>query len=166
MRRYGGWIVVALILAAWAWTQRAPAHHDAPITSTNSASTTSAQTPNTYDPAPITAPAQWPRPSHPQRESGSRSGIAVPPEALATLRDIAHSGPYAHRQDGSVFQNRERRLPSRPNGYYHEFTVVTPGSGDRGARRIVAGGDPPTEYFYSDDHYRNFRRIDASGALQ
>jgi guanyl-specific ribonuclease Sa len=55
-------------------------------------------------------------------------------------------------------------LPSRPRGWYREYTVETPGSDDRGARRIVAGGDPPGEFWYSDDHYRSFRRIDAQGA--
>jgi ribonuclease T1 len=60
-----------------------------------------------------------------------------------------------------VFQNRERRLPDRPQGYYREYTVDTPGSADRGARRIVTGGDPPEVYYYTDDHYRTFRRVEA-----
>lgn len=78
------------------------------------------------------------------------------------------SGPFEHRQDGSTFQNRERRLPAQARGYYREYTVETPGSGDRGARRIVTGGDPPTEYYYTDDHYRSFRRFDppAQGAAR
>ena len=84
----------------------------------------------------------------------------LPPEARDTLRRIEAGGPFAHRQDGSTFQNRERLLPPRPRGYYREYTVETPGSRDRGARRIVAGGDPPVEYFYTDDHYRSFRRFD------
>ena len=84
----------------------------------------------------------------------------LPPEAHQTLRRIEAGGPFAHRQDGSTFQNRERLLPPQPRGYYREYTVETPGSRDRGARRIVAGGDPPVEYFYTDDHYRSFRRFD------
>ena len=88
----------------------------------------------------------------------------LPPEAHDTLRRIEAGGPYDHRQDGGTFQNRERLLPSRPRGYYREYTVETPGSRDRGARRIVAGGDPPVEYFYTDDHYRSFRRFDPVGA--
>ena len=84
----------------------------------------------------------------------------LPPEAHDTLRRIEAGGPFAHRQDGSTFQNRERLLPPQPRGYYREYTVETPGSDDRGARRIVAGGDPPVEFFYTDDHYRSFRRID------
>src|SRR5690606_17137430 len=84
----------------------------------------------------------------------------LPPEAHDTLRRIEAGGPFAHRQDGGTFQNRERLLPPQPRGYYREYTVETPGSRDRGARRIVAGGDPPVEYFYTDDHYRSFRRFD------
>jgi guanyl-specific ribonuclease Sa len=83
----------------------------------------------------------------------------LPREALATLRLIENDGPFAHRQDGGTFQNRERQLPSQPRGYYREYTVETPGSRDRGARRIIAGGDPPVEFFYTDDHYRSFRRF-------
>ena len=83
---------------------------------------------------------------------------------ISVIARIARGGPFEHRQDGSVFQNRERRLPSQPRGWYREYTVETPGSDDRGARRIVTGGTPPSEYWYSDDHYRSFRRIDALGA--
>ncbi|ANQ86399.1 ribonuclease [Azoarcus olearius] len=87
-------------------------------------------------------------------------GNALPPEAVATLQLIARGGPYPYRKDGTVFQNREGRLPAQPRGYYREFTVPTPGSRDRGARRIVTGGDPPAVYYYTEDHYRSFRRIE------
>ena len=80
------------------------------------------------------------------------------------LAAIERSGPYAYPQDGGTFQNRERLLPQRPRGYYREFTVDTPGSRDRGARRIVTGGDPPVEYWYTADHYRNFRSFDTGVA--
>jgi ribonuclease T1 len=56
-----------------------------------------------------------------------------------------------------VFQNREGILPGEPSGYYHEYTVETAGSDDRGARRIVTGSD--AERYYTDDHYESFRRI-------
>ena len=61
-----------------------------------------------------------------------------------------------------MFQNREHRLPGRPGGYYREYTVPTPGSDDRGARRIVAGGDPPEVFYYTDDHYRSFRNVEVN----
>jgi guanyl-specific ribonuclease Sa len=84
----------------------------------------------------------------------------LPPEALDTLALIARGGPYPHRQDGGVFNNYERRLPERPRGWYREFTVRTPGLSHRGARRIVTGGEPPSEYWYTDDHYESFRRFE------
>ncbi len=84
----------------------------------------------------------------------------LPPEAVETLRLIERGGPFPHRQDGTVFQNRERLLPDRPRGYYREYTVRTPGAPDRGARRIVTGGDPPEAYYYTSDHYRSFRRFE------
>lgn len=102
--------------------------------------------------------------SAPRRERDSRPASNypgfLPTQAHDVLRRIAAGGPFDHRQDGSVFQNRENRLPRQPRGYYHEYTVETPGSDDRGARRIITGGDPPSEYYYSDDHYRSFRRFD------
>jgi len=94
----------------------------------------------------------------------SAAEIAVaglPPEARETIALIRRGGPFPYRQDGTVFGNRERLLPPNERGYYHEYTVKTPGAKDRGARRIIAGGEPraPREIYYSDDHYRSFRRI-------
>ncbi|HEX5649773.1 MAG TPA: ribonuclease domain-containing protein [Steroidobacteraceae bacterium] len=86
----------------------------------------------------------------------------LPPEAFATLEAIARGGPFRYDRDGTTFQNREGLLPERPRGYYREYTVDTPGSRDRGARRIVTGGDPPETYYYTDDHYRSFRRIEGA----
>ncbi|KLD64553.1 ribonuclease domain-containing protein [Dyella japonica] len=86
----------------------------------------------------------------------------LPPEAADILRRIASGGPYEHRQDGVVFQNREGRLPAKPEGYYHEYTVDTPGLDYRGARRIITGGTPPQIYYYTDDHYRTFRQFEVS----
>lgn len=77
-----------------------------------------------------------------------------------TLDLIEAGGPFPYAQDGAVFQNRERRLPARSPGYYREYTVPTPRSPDRGARRIVQGREPTRETWYSDDHYRTFIRID------
>ena len=81
----------------------------------------------------------------------------LPREAQATLALIKAGGPFPYRQDGRTFGNREGLLPKRDRGYYREYTVTTPGAKDRGARRIVGGQDG--EYYYTDDHYRTFRRI-------
>jgi len=86
----------------------------------------------------------------------------LPPEAADTLRRIASGGPFEHRQDGVVFQNREARLPRKPEGYYHEYTVDTPGLDYRGARRIITGGTPAQIFYYTDDHYRTFRQFEGS----
>lgn len=81
----------------------------------------------------------------------------LPREARATLALIKAGGPFPYARDGVTFQNRERLLPARPRGYYREYTVPTPGSRDRGARRIVAGRG--AEFYYTADHYRSFRRV-------
>ncbi|MFJ3671669.1 ribonuclease domain-containing protein [Streptomyces sp. NPDC090106] len=81
----------------------------------------------------------------------------LPVQARETLRLIDAGGPFPYRKDGSVFGNFEKLLPARQRGYYHEYTVPTPGSRDRGARRIVTGrGD---EIYYTDDHYDSFRAV-------
>jgi ribonuclease T1 len=98
------------------------------------------------------------------------SGSALPVVALATLpkeaqsthRLILQGGPFPHDKDGVVFGNRERLLPLQPRGHYREYTVRTPGAKNRGARRIVCGGKPPTQpdtCFYTSDHYASFSRI-------
>ncbi|MFA0923701.1 ribonuclease domain-containing protein [Xanthomonas fragariae] len=84
----------------------------------------------------------------------------LPIEAMATIVLIQRGGPFPHPQDGSLFGNREHRLPERPRGYYREYTVDTPGSLDRGARRIVTGGAPPAAWYYSDDHYASFKSFE------
>jgi len=81
----------------------------------------------------------------------------LPREARDTLVLIRQGGPFPYKRDGVVFGNRERRLPSRPRGYYREYTVPTPGARDRGARRIIAGTQG--DYYYTDDHYNTFRWI-------
>ena len=86
---------------------------------------------------------------------------ALPPEARETLARIESGERLPYERDGVVFGNRERLLAARPRGYYHEYTVKTPGARTRGARRIVCGGavHAVTECYYSNDHYRSFRRI-------
>jgi guanyl-specific ribonuclease Sa len=93
------------------------------------------------------------------REGSARYPAFLPPEAIVTLELIEQGGPFPYDRDGTTFQNRERRLPDKPRGYYREYTVATPGSSDRGARRIVAGGQPPEVYYYTQDHYQSFRPV-------
>ncbi len=97
--------------------------------------------------------------------TGASSAVALaelPAEARTTHALIERGGPFPYNKDGSVFGNRERLLPEHPRGYYREYTVRTPGSSDRGARRIVCGGiEPrrPDACYYTADHYASFRRI-------
>lgn len=87
---------------------------------------------------------------------------ALPREAQTTHRLILAGGPFPHRKDGVVFGNRERILPAKARGYYHEYTVATPGARNRGARRLVCGGKPPTTpdvCYYTADHYTSFKRV-------
>ncbi|MFJ1973475.1 ribonuclease domain-containing protein [Streptomyces sp. NPDC087903] len=81
----------------------------------------------------------------------------LPAEARRTLELIDEGGPFPYDRDGVVFGNFERLLPSRERGYYHEYTVTTPGSPDRGARRVVTGRGG--EIYYTDDHYDSFRAV-------
>jgi ribonuclease T1 len=91
-------------------------------------------------------------------------GAAVTPEEHAAIAGVLElidaGGPYPNRADGEVFENREQHLPQEPRGYYHSYTVPTPGSADRGARRIITGRGG--ELFYTSDHYDSFDSIDAA----
>lgn len=101
---------------------------------------------------------------------GSRAGVStpvsglptvqvqqLPKEAHATLELIDKGGPFPYRQDGTIFRNQENLLPRQATGYYREYTVKTPGSSDRGARRLVAGQDG--DIYYTADHYETFRQV-------
>ena len=90
----------------------------------------------------------------------------LPAEGRDTLSLIRKGGPFPYAKDGSTFSNRERILPEQPRGYYREFTVKTPRSRDRGARRIICGGATGKlsvqtfeTCYYSDDHYASFKKI-------
>jgi ribonuclease T1 len=104
---------------------------------------------------------------HSRSESGApdRSVLALtalPPEGQSTYRLIHQGGPFPYEKDGSVFGNRERQLPRQARGYYREYTVSTPGAKNRGARRIVCGGEVPVRpeaCYYTADHYASFRVI-------
>ena len=104
---------------------------------------------------------QWQSHHHEQSQNqgapGTVSVADLPAQARATLRAIKQGGPFAYDRDGVVFGNFERALPKQARGYYHEYTVKTPGVRSRGARRIISGGG--SEYYYTDDHYQTFKRI-------
>ena len=100
--------------------------------------------------------------ARPQTELPTVAIGHLPAEARATYQLIHTGGPFPHTKDGTVFVNRERQLPSKARGHYREYTVKTPGSPNRGARRIVCGGEPrnpPQACYYTADHYASFSRI-------
>ncbi|MFN3594122.1 MAG: ribonuclease domain-containing protein [Thiobacillaceae bacterium] len=108
--------------------------------------------------ATLAPTAAWASVSDPSSRAADEIHVSqLPPEGRATLALIKRGGPFVYARDGIVFHNREGRLPARPRGYYREYTVPTLGLAHRGARRIVAGRDG--DYWYTDDHYRTFKRI-------
>ena len=132
MRYWKPLLVLAVIVVALLWNRQA------------------------HTPSPATSPAT---PAATANGSGNALPAFLPPEARDTLALIARGGPFPHSQDGVVFGNYEGLLPKEPRGYYHEYTVETPGAHNRGARRIITGGTPPEAYYYTGDHYRSFRRF-------
>lgn len=163
-------ILLAVLLGAWFWQkQRSEAP---PAAAEPSAVSAPSDAGIRSEPLPLPPPGSA-GPAAPPMGASAHSAPAadalpafLPPQARETLRLIAQGGPFPYRQDGGTFGNREGRLPRQPNGYYREYTVDTPGLGHRGARRIVTGGQPPREYYYTEDHYESFRRfeIGTSGA--
>lgn len=143
-------LVLVVLLAGWFWQQQRT--HE-PIVAPEATPSITSDSGRQSKPLPLPGL---------ERKSGTSAGddalpAFLPTEAHETLRLIARGGPFPHPQDGSVFGNRERRLPEKPRGYYHEYTVDTPGLSHRGARRIISGGQPPVVYYYTDDHYDSFR---------
>ena len=106
-------------------------------------------------------------PSAPATGVPTCSLTTLPREAVDTVRDIHSGGPFPFpRNDGVVFGNREGYLPDQSRGYYHEYTVITPGAKNRSTRRIITGGAPltdPRQYFYTADHYDSFCLIPDAG---
>ncbi|MGN6606374.1 MAG: ribonuclease domain-containing protein [Jatrophihabitans sp.] len=108
--------------------------------------------------------------SSPQRSTGPSPSVSadgrdaaplssLPPQVAATVRLVEQGGPFPYpRNDGVVFHNNEHHLPAERDGYYHEYTVPTPGSPDRGARRLIVGSDGT--YWYTADHYESFVRVE------
>lgn len=114
---------------------------------------------------PVTAPARTPSvpvpssgASTPAASAGGVALSALPPAARTTVGLIRAGGPFPDREDGEEFRNDERLLPLRPAGYYHAYTVPTPGDADRGPRRLVTGA--AGEVYYTADHYGTFVRVD------
>lgn len=101
----------------------------------------------------LSAPLSW-------AADAQLTASTLPSEARQTLALIQQGGPFPYARDGVVFGNFEKRLPLAARGYYHEYTVPTPGVKSRGARRLIAGGKPPSVFYYTDDHYQTFRRIE------
>ncbi len=102
----------------------------------------------------------------PSRDLPQIQASELPREGRDVLAVIRKGGPYAYTKDGSIFSNRERILPRQSRGFYREFTVKTPNSRDRGARRIICGGKVAKQQtqvleacYYTDDHYASFKRI-------
>ncbi|WP_410642385.1 ribonuclease domain-containing protein [Amycolatopsis sp. lyj-346] len=123
--------------------------------------------PGTTSPSPsASAPATSSTPAKGSAAvPGTDSGLPVkalstlPPQASDTWKLIEAGGPYPYpRNDDVVFENREKRLPRKQSGYYHEYTVKTPGSADRGARRLITG--QARELYYTGDHYASFVVVD------
>ncbi|MEU1200081.1 ribonuclease domain-containing protein [Streptomyces sp. NPDC005813] len=132
-----------------------------------STGTTSTDTPaGTRDSTGTRASSDTPEPTGADRPTATPSWAAgmptvsesrLPAEARRTLALIDRGGPFPYAKDGTVFGNFERLLPRHERGYYHEYTVRTPGESDRGARRLVTGLHG--EVYYTDDHYESFRAV-------
>jgi ribonuclease T1 len=152
-------LLVTLVLAACSTTSDV----GTPSGSVRAFVQSPAAVPSDSAPAAVAdTPARTPEPRFapepPAAWDGDTVGAAeLPPEALQTLLLIADGGPFPYDQDGATFQNREGILPDEPDGYYAEYTVETPGSADRGARRLVVGDD--WYVYYTDDHYDSFRFV-------
>ena len=156
MRKPLTWGLLLLVLAAVWWMQDRSAQVGSARTPTvstaNGARTVAAQTTAASRGGPAARPTT----------SSAASALPdfLPAEALRSITLIQRGGPFPHHQDGGVFGNFESHLPRQPRGWYHEYTVETPGARNRGTRRIITGGTPPREWYYTDDHYASFRRFD------
>ena len=154
----GVWLAIAVVVAiVWAVQHYAGAPAS-PIPTPSPTWTTASVTPtiDASQPTPAQAPTASEAPAYLDGLPTMRLE-ELPLQALDVLELIGRGGPFPYRQDGGVFQNREGLLPAQLSGYYHEYTVETPGSSDRGARRIVRGDGG--EVYYTDDHYASFRRV-------
>ncbi len=150
LKKYG-WIGLIAVFLLVSWLVQPSAVLDAQ---------TSPQTSSISESDDQKLPIPAPLPTRDDSQSSKQLPVFLPPEAKTILDLIARGGPFPHRRDGVVFQNREQRLPKKSRGYYHEYTVETPGLNHRGARRIITGGTPVETYYYTDDHYDSFREFE------
>ena len=74
-----------------------------------------------------------------------------------TLDRIARGERNTHRNDGSTFGNRERRLPQKTQGYYTEYVHPTKGINGPGPQRVIFGKSG--DIWYTPDHYETFKKI-------
>lgn len=148
-KRFLGLIALCVVVALFGWAQSG----GGPSGGVSSSDSTPRVT-ATAQASSSTAPGM------PSLDDFTVSIGELPVEAQAVIGLIESGGPFEYSQDGSVFGNREKLLPLRERGYYREYTVPTPGSDDRGARRIVLGGDG--ELYYTADHYQSFRLVRAT----
>ena len=155
--QWGLLLLAAVLLVAWLFVDRT----GDPDAASDAGSSTSASSSPTHEFTATTTPTTDPTSS---ASTDPESGLPVvrladlPPEASRILDLIDRGGPFDEDEDGGTFRNDEEILPDQPRGYYREYTVPTPGSDDRGARRIVAG--ERGELYWTGDHYRSFSRIE------
>ena len=144
-----------LLLALWWWANHDSATGEAGGSTPDRTSSVAASGPGGPSPTPPSGRSR----TTPADTSGLPhvSPADLPAEARHTLELIAAGGPFPYDRDGVVFQNRERILPRKSGGYYHEYTVPTPGEDDRGARRIITGKQG--ERYWTADHYASFAWI-------
>ncbi|WP_412539900.1 ribonuclease domain-containing protein [Longispora sp. K20-0274] len=132
-------------------------------TANDGAQATASAQDGTAAPATGGSPNSKPRPKPTTAPPTPGSGLKtikvadLPAEGRRTLTLIDQGGPFPYKQDGVIFENRDRRLPQKASGYYHEYTVVTPGESDRGARRLITGEDG--DLYYTADHYDSFQQV-------
>jgi len=117
-------------------------------------------------PQPVPIPTSLVPSSEAPGENGGQEGFSglptmsvaeLPSEGRRTLVLIEEGGPFPFERDGAVFANREGLLPKQVDGYYHEYTVATPGAANQSPRRIVIG--EAGERYYTSDHYSSFREV-------
>lgn len=162
-------LAAAVLLVVWVWMDNAATTEDdrsetpAPSSQAPNSQAPSSQAARDNAPEAPEAPESVPEDGAEDGATDPDSGLpwvalqSLPPEAADTLDLIDAGGPFPYDRDGVTFENRERILPDRQRGYYREYTVPTPGSDDRGARRIVTGSSD--ELYWTQDHYDSFERI-------